>query len=317
MQGAKAFTMLKEGGVNDVKTNAKHGVVTAHLKTTPEWAMYSRENALAISAQSVRSLLHWMQEEMPEPRREGSSSRSGRERGDFYHTKSYEEMMDLFLQRPYEIAQFQEINLDLHSPSAIGNDIEYDVYGDILDIGRFLEDQPEHWGRMMMGNEKGFYATILINCSVVYYIDAELIAHRGQRVVALVDWLESQNIRTEVKAMEHTECGHVEVTVKRFEDPLDLNPIAVVGHPDFLRRTIFRINEYSPTWQSGYGTSTNMREGRMRKPEIEDARNIIIFSEIADEKEELDQAFDSVQREIAEIIESGALVMGDQHFLSC
>jgi hypothetical protein len=49
--------------------------------------------------------------------------------------------------------------------------------------------------------------------------------------------------------------------VKRFDEVLNLNDVAIVGHSDFLRRVVFRFEEYSETWRPGYGNSRTFGDG--------------------------------------------------------
>lgn len=305
MSASKAFQIIGADGVDRDKLRVyDHGVVQTVMASKPDWACgHVLPGAIAVAAPSVRSLLHHVLEQMPTPQKSKSSSEHGS--GSFYHFDTYDECLDAYMNHPNKIAQFRPSGDSLQSPNNIGQDIEYAVTGDILDIGRFLTDDPEQWGSMFMGNEIGLYATILVNISVVWSTEAEVIAEHGRRVVRLVDWLENQRIRTEVRGIDINECSAVEIVAKRFEDPLDLNAIAVMSHPDFLRRVGFRIAEYSDTHRSSYGTAVSFARGSLKIPPIPDARQLLIYTEVPDSMREVEANFDYAEKELHDIVESG------------
>ena len=57
--------------------------------------------------------------------------------------------------------------------------------------------------------------------------------------------LEHNHVRCQVVAIWSDNVSHVEVTVKKYGDILDLDDLSVVFSADLLRRTGFRFKERS------------------------------------------------------------------------
>ena len=273
------------------------GVLEGKLTKTPEWNQnYAQDGAIAIQAESVASLLHHVQKYMPHAKR-GCDSATRAAKGDkFYYFPTYDECLEVFTKRPNEIRLFTEKLTSLQSPENQGNDIYYDVTGDFVDVGRYLEGVPETYGNMFMGNPRAFFATIMVNLSATHYFDQRALQVRSKRILRLVDWLEGQQIRTKILAFHSTQCEYLEVVVKRYQDSFSLDDLAIVSSPDFLRRVIFRIMEYSNTWQGGYGTSTILRDGRLTKAPQGDVSQIMILSETDSSIPNTEQRFDDAEK---------------------
>jgi hypothetical protein len=83
---------------------------------------------------------------------------------------------------------------------------------------------------------------------------------------------------------------------KDHDQILDINDIAVVSNGDFLRRIFFRIDEYSQTWSSGYGSPTLFSDW-MRKhpihPEYNSELNVFIDNKCSDKT--VDTEFDDLE----------------------
>jgi hypothetical protein len=202
----------------------------------------------------VGTYLRFLGEHMPEPKRSGSSSTEGTA-GDFYFFESYEEALDTYIHSPHSVRNFQELDVRLSDGESAGLDVALDVTGDYLDIGRYLEGDPECFGSMTNGNPRGLRVNLVVNMGWWSGVNNETINLRSQRIQRLVDWLETQQVRTSIRFVRSTECSHLEIVVKDHDQILDLNDLAVVGHSDFLRRAGFRFDEHSDTWQEGYGSS--------------------------------------------------------------
>lgn len=216
--------------------------------------------ALAIDAPNLNAFLDHVKIAYPHTKQEGASNKSNKDYGysgsrNFFHFDSFDQAQDVFINRPWEVVNFQEVDTALKSPDNAGGDVFFDVTGDFLDVGRLLDGEPEHFGNAYLGNPRGLFITIYANISSSYTISAPALVRKQQRIVALIDWLESNQIRTKFTGISNSGCEYVEVTLKDFHEPLNLNPIGVAFNPDFLRRMIFRVDEWSPTWQYGYGTS--------------------------------------------------------------
>lgn len=245
---------------------------------------------------------HWI------PGKEKASDRRGKD-GNFYTFGSLEEANDIFLNHPERIRDFSINDDKLLSIESPGKDVTYDVTGDYIDIDRFLEGVPEVMGNAVMGNPKSVFATINVLNSAVSYTSNEYMLEKQKRILRLVDWLESQSIRCQIVLTDDSDINFMSVIVKQFSDPFDLNHLAVGLHPDFFRRTTFLIKEQSKTWSWGYG-SADEYDTRMKRytPDPGDGLYVYVggyipFGGADSGRVELNQAFDKIEDDIAEMID--------------
>ena len=286
--------MIKSEELKQV--DAGSGYFIGEVKQRHQYLRYLDTGTLVTLFDGVDKLLDFVTEKMPEPKRGGSSTETGR--NNFNAFATYDEAMDIFRNRPEEITTFDPAELRIKDAGEVGTEVEYDVTGDFIDIGRYMEGIPEVMGNMHNGNARNRRANIVINLNQYSRINHEVIQHRGERVLRLIDALEAGGVRSQLIAIESTQCDHIEVTVKRHDEPLTISDLAVVMHPEFLRRTIFRIAEHSKTWDWGYGSAMNF--GRSLTPEVIEGDNvneidIVIDSNMA-YKEDIDRAFDQIER---------------------
>jgi len=277
--------------------HSEGGVLQGKLTAKPEWnSNYSRVGSIAIQAESVASLLRHVQTHMTTPKNSGESEKHVSKGDKFYYFQTYDECLEVFTKRPNEIRVFEEKLTSLQSPDNQGNDIYYDVTGDFVDVGKYLEGVPETYGNMYMGNPRAFFATIMVNLSATCYFDQRALQARSKRILRLVDWLEGQQIRTKILAFHSTQCEYVECVVKRYQDSFSLDDLAIISSPDFLRRVLFRISEWSDTWEYGYGTSTILREGRLNSVPRGDSSQIMILSETDSSIPNTEKRFDTAEQ---------------------
>jgi hypothetical protein len=300
---ANEFSLLTPDLVRDVNKHGT-GVLSGFAATKFPFSHYNNERSLCVAAPSVNAFLDFLVAEHPAPRSSRYQSSIQRGDNDFRLLPSYEEATRIFRRSPREIRQFVVNERDMKLPDYAGNEVQYAQTGDFLDVGRVLEDNPECFGNVSMGNPSGIFANIVTNLSATWNFGAEALAERGRRLVRMVDWLESMQVRTAIRAFACNECAYVEIIVKDFHEPVDLNAVAVIGHPDFFRRHIFRVVENSPTVSGGYGTATIFREGRMEVPEL-NYKNLTIFCETFETVDATTIGWDEAEREVEAALESG------------
>jgi len=245
------------------------------------------------------------------PQQERASDRSGK--GDsFYGFGSLSEAVDIFRNHPERIRDFSQNDDKLEKIESPGKDVLFDVTGDYLDMDLYMEGVPEVFGNAVMGNPKSTFATINILGSYVYYTDKGYQTAKQKRVLRLVDWLETQDIRCQIVLSEDSEVSSLQTVVKEFQDPFDLNHLAVAMHPDWLRRVEFLIMEQSKTWSYGYGSSVQYDKRMLKyKPEPEDGFYIYVggYMPYSDQgpngSKEMEKAFDEIEANIREAIDLG------------
>lgn len=258
---------------------------------------YLRAGALVCLFEGTDQLLDYVSEKMPTAKRGESSISQGR--SGFHAFDSYEEAMTTFRSTPEKVVKFDPSELRIKDEQESGTQVEYDVTGDFIDMGRYMEGIPETMGTMHSGNARNRRVNIMVNLNQRSGMPHEDITHRGERILRLVDALEAGGVRAMITGIESNECGHTEIILKHHDEPLTISDLAVVTHPEFLRRTIFRINEYSNTWDSGYGSAVKFSE--LLTPELIEVGasnselNIVVDSNLSGISS-IDNTFDQLER---------------------
>lgn len=266
------------------------------LKAQHNQFTYLRSQALVCKFDGVDNALDFISENLKQPKREGSSADIGS--GGFHTFETYEEALEIFRHKPESVVKYDPSELRIKDESESGSRVDYDVVGDYIDMGRYMEGVPESWGSMHSGHARNRRVNIIINLNQVHYIGEEDINHRSERILRLVDALEGGGVRTMMTCIDSNDCGHTEIILKRHEEPLTIADLAVVTHSEFKRRLIFRINEYSKTWSYGYGKAFVFGEA-VRPENIRSDNNeemtIYIDGSMSD-REDIDERFDQLER---------------------
>jgi hypothetical protein len=278
------------------------GFTIGELPKQHKQLRYLNDHSLVCLFSGVDTLLEFVKKNMPKAKRSEASSKERDEwdDDDFNAFKNYDQALDTFINKPEKVVKFNPAELRIKDDSEAGNTVEYDVVGDYIDMGRHMEGIPESWGSMRNGNARNRRVNILINLNQMWNVNHKDITHRGERILRLVDALEAGGVRTELIGIESNECGHTEVVLKHHEEPLTISDLAVVTHPEFLRRIIFRINEHSKTWDYGYGSAIKFSQVLDSKPEmlhsdLNDEMNIFVDANMRS-IEFIDQTFDKLER---------------------
>jgi hypothetical protein len=167
----------------------------------------------------------------------------------------YETALDVMLSRPQELVKFKTNEVELNDGEESGREVSFDVTGDFLDIGRYLDGVPEVFGYNHEGKHRGKRVKILVSGNAQCSTEADALVTRSKRLSRLVDWLEYQGIRVALHVAYSNDNAHSEIKIKDFQDPLNITDVAISTHGDFFRRFDFRFKEYSATIDSGYGYS--------------------------------------------------------------
>lgn len=139
----------------------------------------------------------------------------------------------------------------------------FDVSGSEPDIGRYLDGTPECM--LEFEPDKRLVSTVSIGVNITASCSraSESLETRGANIAALIDYLEEQNIRVElVVYTNNSNKIHHSLVVKTYDQPLDLDKIAVVlGDVATYRRIFFSLWEHGPEAliydiaTTGYGIS--------------------------------------------------------------
>lgn len=251
------------------------------------------------------------------PKKDKSSDKYSSGDGDFYTFTSLADALDVFENRPETIRGFSVNDDRIERIESPGKDVMFDITGDFLDIDKFLMGEPEHMGNAVMGNPKNVFCTLNILTSFVHYTSPEYQLVKQKRILRLVDWLETQGVRVQIVAQDDSDVSFISTKVKEFQDPFNLNELAVVCHPDWLRRFEFLVMEQSKTWSPGYGSSAQY-DKKMQKyvPQPEDGVYIYVggyipFTKGSDywdtncDLDRLNEEFDRLEEQVMTLIEDG------------
>lgn len=256
-------------------------------------------------ASGVMTFISGIVKHYPDPKRAGSSIRrkdDGWGYRNFYYHDGWEEMIESFTRHPHDLVKFDPKELEVIDYDERGNDVDYDVVGDYIDIGRFVEGAPEVFGTLHNGNPRNRRVRIVINFGDASGVSETDLIEKSKRLIRLADSLEKTNIRTEISSIEVSETSYTEVVVKRFDEQLTLEDVAIATNPDFLRRLAFRCIEWSDTYESGYGSSSwlsNRKE--LLKSTVNDELTVYIDSNIR-RPANINKRFDELETQLIEEI---------------
>lgn len=232
------------------------------------------------------------------PYGEGSSKDIGGRNG-FHFFPSFSHTVEVFTKRPGEVVKYDPTELQPTEFMEVGTDLEYDVTGDYIDMGRHLEGIPESFGSMHNGSARARRVRIVVGLANSSSMRDKEINHRSERIIRLVDALENAHVRTEVLVVDTNECSHTEIVVKRFDESLVIEDIAVATHSEFFRRLLFRASEWSETWRMGYGTSTLLKENMsILRSQLNDEITIYVDSNMYERS--IDTHFDRLEALLVE-----------------
>lgn len=282
------------------------GITVGPLKDMSKKLSYLAPDCLAGEFTGVNTFLNFLQTDMPYAKFRNASTQW--EPG-FNFFRSYEEAVRVYQRDPRSIRHFDEKDEKLEGGESSGKQVEFGVTGDFLDIGRFVEGDPEAFGSMTDGNPRGKRVQIILNISWSCGVSEQVINARCSRIARLIDWLESQQVRCRVIAVESTTNSHLEIVVKEFDEVLDLNDVAVVSHSDFLRRAVFRFKEWSNTVSIGYGTPTDLSfkvSTRTFLPEYNSEYTVFVDSQV-NTIQTVGKHFDDLERWLEENISGSSL----------
>ena len=279
-----------------------NGYVVGQLADKHHNFKYLERDALCMFASSVGGVFKAIDDLKWEPKHHKSSNDS--DRGEFQTFKSLDEAINTFKNNPRSIRNFKEADEMLLAEDDIGRDVAYGVTGDYIDIGKFLEGDPECFGSAVNGNPSSLRVNIVVNANAVSYVTAEALNHKQSKILEIVDWFEARSVRCRILAYASTQCSHVEIEVKSFEDVVDMNDLAITGHGDFLRRIVFLIDEKSNTWQSGYGSPRYFTEAMNNhfKPDPYDGLTIYVDDQSSSDLDYISKQFENVKTKVADVI---------------
>jgi hypothetical protein len=146
---------------------------------------------------------------------------------------------------------------------------EYQTSGAVVDMGRFVTGEPECMMEFVQEPQArmGRVVKIVVNASVSWNIDQQLILNRGVAILALIDTIHKMGVGVELwweESASHTINFTTLVKLHDSSEPMDIDAIMfALANPDMLRRLQFSVQEQHPLANqmgvgNGYGTPQNL-----------------------------------------------------------
>lgn len=261
-----------------------------------------QNNELACRFQGILSCINFLENNQVfgnrQPNTNTDESYKTHHDNDWTRYSSYDEAVKVIRKSPESFRDFTEADIRLTDINSAGNNTYFETTGDFLDVGRFMEGQPECFGVMCDGRIQHRFCSIIVSLSTQCDVRRETVATKASRVLRLVDALEANNIRCELSIFSSNQCCHMETIVKHYNDPLDINDFAVALSPDFFRWCVFRLTEHSDTMDYGYGHAA-LYNGKLWIDD--DADNTIYIDGLnTNNKDKIIKQFDNIEKEISE-----------------
>lgn len=147
-------------------------------------------------------------------------------------------------------AKLREVERQVSGLIPRGDDIvgEFAEAGDEVEVGRYLDGEPESMIEYRMGASRKPVVRFVVSVTANAQVTSETIFNRGAALAAAIDALESSGVRCEVWASHDAEGYTIRqrttIKVKGDDDALDIDRVAfALCHPAMLRRLCFRFNE--------------------------------------------------------------------------
>lgn len=289
--------MFDDSFLTNIKRGSKFVVGEMAVERHPTFR-YLKKGALVATFDGIDNALEYVTTEMPTPKNGKASSKHRSDEPSFYQFETYDKAVDVFRNNPESLVEFDETELRIKDANESGTVAEYDVVGDYIDMGRYMEGVPESFGTLYNGTARNRRITIMVGINQVWDTSAEDIQHRSERILRLVDALEAGGARTELKVVSSNETYHCEVVLKAHDESLVISDLAITTAPDYLRRIMFRIAEYSKTWDYGYGTSSALGNAVTADNIASDNVNevTIFINGSLQGKSKIDKLFDQIER---------------------
>lgn len=209
-------------------------------------------NKLCVEFDSIEDALQTIKDKGWKP--ENSKDSDTKKEKDFHKFSSLKQALDVYTSKPESITKFNESDIDIKGLSNPVIDVYYDTQGDYVDVGRYLDGEPECFGNASGGQPYGAFANITVCDAHVWWVPEIYINNLQKRILRLTDWLESNGVRTRVQAKTQSKCLNYSLVIKDYQDALDLTEVAIAFHSDWARRVQFLMIEQSKTWSWGYGS---------------------------------------------------------------
>ncbi len=193
----------------------------------------------AIVAPNIRAFVDYVSQHKP---KSGSSTYTHNE--NWYGTSSLDKAINLFRNKRRELLPKGFQQKYIKNVNANGIDVEFDVTGDYLDMGRYMSGEPEVFGTNINGDLTGKVVSVYINASVSASYGADDVMLGAEKLAEVINALYVSGAKVSTTFMSAEETQWIEVKLNEFGDPINPVDLIAVASPAFIRRLCFAINNY-------------------------------------------------------------------------
>lgn len=193
----------------------------------------------------------------------------------------------------------------------------YVTEGNVLDIGRWIEGEPEHWLMMAEGDNPTFghqIAKVVYNISASAGVSTDVMMAKGATIATVIRLLEYAGFRVELELVsalisqrweeQNAYRAVARVPVKMADQDLDMDRIAfALAHPASFRRIIFSLFEtMDKEWTSrchigsSYGYPENLRSNEYSPEALYIGSSMLGEPEWTDEDSAISWVFEQLER---------------------
>lgn len=192
-----------------------------------------------VCTQNINALVDYVSKHIP---KKGSSIEVGDK--EWFGTSSLDGAIDLFRNNRSMLLPKGFKRHKINNVHSLGTDVEFNVTGDYLDMGRYMSGEPEVFGTNINGDLTGKVVSVYINASVSVSYDAEDVMLGAEKLAEVINALYVSGARVSTTFMSAEETQWIEVKLNDFGDPLNPVDLVAVASPAFIRRLCFAINNY-------------------------------------------------------------------------
>jgi len=207
----------------------------------------------------------------------------------------------------YDMEEFNNTRATITSQSKVSSQINeiYDVQGSYVDVGRFLEGEPECMVDFAQA-PKSQALDIFLTISEPWLITAGQMRNRAAIICCLVDDLEKMGVRCRIHVIDFRDYvkskrSFYSVRLKNFDEPLSVAKISGASHPSFFRRIAFRHTEkyYVEDARKTYGkVAVDFTEKDLLKS-FPEAENVLIIESAFSLRKKYSESLDTLKSTVA------------------
>lgn len=160
------------------------------------------------------------------------------------------------------IERYEE--MESYMGTAYRTSTSYDVCGSYVDVGRFMQGEPECMVDFARRPNAGKFALFLVNSSELGHTRSSAIYNKGVLIQSGIEKLESLGVRCRLISYYVNDQRNVNkwsrsayfIQSKRYDEPFHMSSVNLL-HPSYYRRVVFGLYEISSKFNpySGYGFS--------------------------------------------------------------